>query len=800
MIKRYHAHFNPQTGEYQSNALHSSNTAQIAMSKNPVPELHNLLWLAGTLHDAGKLTDAWQDYFEDSIRNPGKFHEKLNHASIGGLLAEEWLSGTLAAEMLQTAIYSHHGLKDCISPGDSSSLFKNQLQKKAGLPYEEARQNVTHEVELDELEDYFSRAQADARKLASAINARCAEMGKDNLFGCREYYLGMYERLLISLLIDADRRDTEDFMSQDAAKAADSEGIREGSRELWESCIEHLEQRLVELKRDSDMNRCREAISESCRNAAYGPNRLYRLTVPTGAGKTLSSLRFALYHARERNKKRIIYVAPYHSILDQNAEEIKLAIKRPELVLEHHCNIVLEDEGEQKLYERITEDWSAPVVVTTAVQFLNALYQSKTGNVRRMHSLCDSVIIIDEIQALPVKVTELFNLAVNFLSGFVNATVVLCTATQPLLDKLQKNRLFQPQNMVGWEMSCRPQFLRTEIVNDTDILPGGLGIGQAADYAREKIKEHGQVLMIVNTKSCARRIFKELERNCPRNVQLFHLSTSMCPEHREDVLRQLKEKLLEEEPVVCISTQLVEAGVDLSFRCVIRSLAGLDNMVQAAGRCNRHKETDFGMVYIVRMSEEAENLSHLQDIQKAQEAMLPVLRQFQRDPGSLSRRLDSEFAIEMYFDRYFSARSNDLSYPETAEGVPVSLVSLLSENKIFRTEQTKKQILKQSFKTAGDLFKVIEDDGRFHVVVERDERVRNMLFALEDRETDFREKKLLLRKLQRVTVSVSGQERNEIGNGIRTVCEGSVLALDQRYYNEKTGLTLEPGLMTELIL
>ena len=265
------------------------------------------------------------------------------------------------------------------------------------------------------------------------------------MYGNRDFFLGMYERTIMSLLVDADRTDTACFMEQRELPAPKSD---EMMQDIWGKCITYLEQYLKSMKSESRLDEYRRDISRKCMEAGEREERLYRLTVPTGAGKTLSSLRFGLYHARKYHKRHIIYVAPYQSIIDQNAEEIRRAIHNDEIVLEHHCNVIHDDERERIRYEILTENWDSPIIVTTAVQFLNTLFASGIGNIRRMYSILNSVIIFDEVQALPVKITKLFNLSVNFLTAFGKSTVVLCSATQPLFDELDENRLLPPLSMI----------------------------------------------------------------------------------------------------------------------------------------------------------------------------------------------------------------------------------------------------------------------------------------------------------------------------------------------------------------
>ncbi len=794
----YNAHYNPVADQYQSNYAHLSQTADIAIQKNPIPFLENIIWLICRYHDAGKFSVLWQEYFQDNIKNPGSYTgSKEDHATAGGQLVKELFPDTVLSDIIETVIYSHHGLQDCIALEDDISLLKKRREKSAKLPIEECKEQFYKENDKKEIEHRCIAAREEWITLKNKIQNTMKSWEQSELYGNRDFFLGMYERLLLSLLIDADRRNTEDFMSgNDMAPALTDEELRK----IWTQCRENVENKIAKIADKNGINTYRNEISEACKNAAELLHNLYQLTVPTGAGKTLSSLRFAVTHAEKFHKKRIIYVAPFNSIVEQNSDEIKKALGMPEIVLEHHCNIIMETDEEQARYGRLTEDWQQPVIVTTAVQFLNTLFAGKMGNVRRMHSLCNSIIIMDEVQALPVKVLELFNMAVNFLTEFVDTTVVLCTATQPSLEALYKNRLRPPKDMITQSEDYREKLRRTEIIDCTTQIPGGMNIGEAAEFILEKAKKYGSVLFIANTKACARNVFQKLKKLCVEEFDIHHLSTNMYPKHRSDTLVAIRKGLETEKIQICISTQLIEAGVDISFRCVIRSLAGLDSIIQSAGRCNRHKEADLGYVYLIKMDMKAENISSLRDIRVSQDAMQTVLMKFKQRPEKLDHRLDSEKAIKMYFRHYFNCYvnqyGNPLQYPVTVKGVPTSIVNLLSDNSSLA--RSRRQILQQAFKTAGEEFEVIEDTSKISVVVAYEKAVKRKLSELEDIYTSLNKKKQILRELQPYTVSISQTERDKIGQGIYGVWDHRVLVLEDRFYNNKYGITTDPGSLPDL--
>lgn len=542
-----------------------------------------------------------------------------------------------------------------------------------------------------------------------------------------------------------------------------------------------------------------------CRQAADKEQNLYRLTVPTGAGKTLSSLRFALYHAKKTKKQHIIYIAPFNSILIQNAEEIRKAIGKADVVLEHHCNVVCE-EGEEDQYRKLTETWDSPIIVTTAVQILNTLFSAQKSCIRRMHTLCNSIIIFDEVQAIPVKCMELFNLAVNFLTQFCGTTVVLCSATQPTLAPIKENNICECIEMAGRPEKYANAFKRTDIKDATELYPGGMEIEDLSEFVKEKTEQYQSTLVILNTTACAMNTFQQLKAICPQEYELFHLSNNMCPQHKLDTLKSIKQILNEQsKKIICVSTQVVEAGVNFSFGCVVRSKAGLDNIIQAAGRCNRHKELGrMGTVFIVQMSEKAEKLSHLQEIRNAQAALQKVLEDYKNNSLKFRDTLDSEEAIKAYYLNYYSQlRTNETKF--LIDKQTTTIIELLGENKvgqlqyIRRNGEKVKTKLPQAFLTAGQAFEVIFNDYKVSVVVPYNDEARELLDKLSQDYLEIEEQKKILKKLQRYTVGISEERKNKLGNAIHEICNGKILVLCDGYYNKEVGVVDEPNMEFQML-
>lgn len=345
---------------------------------------------------------------------------------------------------------------------------------------------------------------------------------------------------------------------------------------------ETLGRYLLEFSRNSQPGKVGEKRAEilsHCLEAAEKKPGIFSLTVPTGGGKTLSSLAFALKHARIHGFRRVIYVIPFTSIIEQNADVFRKALAElgPDIVLEHHSNLDPDDESKCSSRSRLAaENWDARVVVTTNVQFFESLHANRTSRCRKIHRIARSVIVLDEAQTLPVGYMATCLRTLEELTTHYGSTVVLCTATQPVLHRSQE---FKIGIEAPVEIIPDPQSLYRDLKR---VVVKQLGKISDADLIA-KLLEYPQSLCIVNTRKHARDLFKML----PQDGSNFHLSALLCPEHRSDILVKIKERLAENTPVRIISTQLIEAGVDIDLPVVFRSLAGLDSIAQAAGRCDR---------------------------------------------------------------------------------------------------------------------------------------------------------------------------------------------------------------------
>ena len=384
-------------------------------------------------------------------------------------------------------------------------------------------------------------------------------------------------------------------------------------------------------------------------------------------------------------------------------------------MLEHHSNITPE---QQTWREKIlSENWDAPVVYTTMVQFLETLFGAGTRGARRMHQLANAVLIFDEVQTLPIKCTHLFNNAVNFLAEQCNSTVVLCTATQPLLHQVAAAkgaiRLAVQHEIMPDVRKLFADLKRVEVCDQRK--PGGWEVSEVAQLALNELARAGSSLVIVNTKRAAQNIFVNCRAQLDKH-EVFHLSTDMCPAHRKEELATVRARLLEGLPTLCVSTQLIEAGVDVDFGVVIRYLAGLDSIAQAAGRCNRNGRPAPGIVHIVNPRPEDERLDSLPDIDEGRKIAMRVLDDYAQDPERYAHNIFGPAALDDFYKYYFFERQSEMDYSLSPSevGRDDTISNLLAENSGTvadcrrRHGRVPERLLNQSFMAAAKAFRVID--------------------------------------------------------------------------------------------
>jgi len=774
--------------------------------------------LIGLLHDLGKYSEEFQVYLQSAtgLLNPDEDEEfvdaeelrgKVDHSSAGAQFVWREMVcrgplGQYVGQMLALCIASHHsGLIDCLTSGPNRPVedaFTKRMNKVNGRTHLEEALVKGEETILARAQELLSLPEM-LDGIQSAIRSIILDAPiKNDRSIVAQQQIGLLVRFLFSCLIDADRIDTADFESPRQARLR----LR-GSYAGWEPLIGLLEKHLTSLQPRHRIDQLRQDISLHCLQGASRDKGIYTLTVPTGGGKTLASLRFALHHAKKHGMDRVIYVIPFTSIIDQNAEVVR-GILEPQgtepgsVVLEHHSNLTPEQQSWRG--KILSENWDAPVVYTTSVQFLETLFGAGTRGARRMHQLANAVLIFDEIQTLPVNCVHMFNNAINFLADRCGSTVVLCTATQPLLDKVDATkgaiRIPKGNELMPDVKQLFDELKRVEINNRRK--PGGWTMGEVAALAQEETVSAGSCLVIVNTKNAAQTLYRLSKEQVAASI--YHLSTNMCPAHRKAILAEVRARLEKQEPTLCISTQLIEAGVDVDFGAVIRFTAGLDSIAQAAGRCNRNGIRHIGHVHVVNPQDE--NLSMLPDIQTGKEKAEWVLDDYEGNPASFGSNPIGPEAMNLYYDRYFFARKTTMDYPISAQslGRNDTLLNLLSVNTLATSEHARimgrapEIYLRQSFMSAAKAFKAIDTPTR-GVIVPYGQTGCDLITALcaaylPDKEFD------LLRRAQQFSVNVFPQVLERLTNAgvVREIQEGTgiLFLADSRYYSEEFGLSEKP--------
>jgi len=758
---QYYAHSTNSLdkSDWQSLEDHLLEVAQLSSKFAKIYGVEKCGWVAGLLHDLGKYTKEFQNYLERSQRGERAKRGEVVHALQGAKYVEEKITDNVTSDIIGNVIASHHGgLFDTITDGERTLSAKTDKNEDV-LHYAEAIREFSPGI--------------DEAKLKEEILNFCRISQQREL--SRPFMLQLLTKTIYSCVVDADRCNTARL---------------EIGNELpdWGFLIQQLEVYLEKLPQNkkTDIDNIRMKISEQCKQGGSREQGIFTLSVPTGGGKTLSSLRFALENAKTHKLKRIIYVIPYLSILDQTAEKFHevFSDNGGDLILEHHSNFELpEEDDEEKEYRLLTSRWDSPIILTTMVQFLETIYSNKASKLRKFHNMSEAVLIFDEIQALPIKCTHLFNDAVNYLQTFGKSTILLCTATQPHLHKTERPVLLSDKlDIVRFTPDELKIFERVYIEDRTCL---AMNYREIAELVKTQIGQKKSTLVILNTKSDAAKVYKQCEQiECEK----VFLTTDLCPAHRLDILERVRKNLGSDtkQVILCVSTQLIEAGVDVSFDCVIRAQAGMDSIIQAAGRCNRNKdELTPQPVFVVDVKDE--KLSQLPEIRDGKNITARVFREKQ------SNNLLDDEVINLFYQYYFYDQKGkmDFNIKNTT-----TVYSLLNDNPLgtvaYKNRNNMKYFgLPTAFRTAAEEFSVI-DGAQIGIVVHygnSQELVNDF-----ERTNELKEKIRILKKLQKYTVSV-------YLNKLQSIIEAHTIRLvDNSFYflnNEKYYDSTEKGLLLD---
>lgn len=695
--------------------------------------------LAGLWHDLGKYRDKFQKYIKSVSGYDAEAHiegapGRVDHSTAGAIYAIEKLG--LQGRILAYLIAGHHaGLPDWNNAEGGQSTLLQRIKTGKQNGYLQEVHNAAPPAEI----------------LNQPRPASLPPKGS----------LALWLRMLFSCLVDADFLDTEAFMDDKKS------GLRSGypSIEALKSAFDqHMTDKAANAK-DSAVNRIRAEVLRQCREKGELPSGLFSLTVPTGGGKTLSSMAFALTHAVHHGKDRVIYVIPYTSILEQTAEIFR-SIFGAENVIEHHSN--LDPEREDSRSRLATENWDAPIIVTTNVQFFESLFTAKTSRCRKLHNIVNSVVVLDEAQLLPPEfLAPILHVMQDLVNGY-KVSLVLSTATQPA---------FAPRpKFLGLKDVCElmddPGKLYTGLKRVEAELPDDFANSRTWESIAEELQKYESVLCIVNS----RKDCRELHGLMPRDT--IHLSALMCGQHRSQVIAEIKQRLKDGIPTRVISTQLVEAGVDMDFPVVYRALAGLDAVAQAAGRCNREGTLlQLGKVVVfVPPKPAAPGL-----LRKAQQSGEEIMRLSKGDPLTRER-------FEAYFRHYY-ASLNSLD--------KANIISLLDLHNMG-TSCAEAGKYKFNFRTVAGLFRLIDEEGQTAVIVHYGESQR-LIDALEKSQNmEPHERRGILRKLQRYTVSIREHECKKLfdSKDIKEIFPGVYAQQTAGLYDDKLGFLIDGILLS----
>ena len=729
----YIAHKSKEGDREHPLILHLNSTAEKAKHFAEAFSAEQYAYACGLLHDIGKYSNEFQD------RIKGK-QIHCDHSTAGAI---EALKLNNSGKLLSYCIAGHH-------TGLLNAGFKSDIGNESTL-------SARLKKEIPDYKNAFKEINLADISIPKIPNIRPINA---NDYG---FSIAFFIRMIYSCLVDADFLDTEQFMSNGK--------ITRAKKHDFDLLLNSLIKECDKFKKNTKINIIRNIILSQCVQQAKQKRGIFTLTVPTGGGKTLSSLSFAINHLIENKMDRIIYVIPYTSIIEQNAKIFKEILGK-ENVLEHHSNFDFSDsEDSINNYLKLSsENWDIPIIVTTNVQFFESLFANKPSRCRKLHNIANSVIIFDEAQMLPTEylvpcIMTISELAVNYYSS-----IVLCTATQPAF-KYILPKTIQTREICTINKEMGDIFKRNRIVKR-----GELPVQNLADELNEK----RQVLCIVNTRNHALELFSKI-----KSENKFHLSTLMYPNHRKETISQIKGKLLNAEPCVVVSTQVIEAGVDIDFPIVYRSMAGLDSIVQAAGRCNREGKLKdinsnpiLGEVHVFT----PENIY-------TQHQPHSFKRPIAITEGIMRRYEDifSDEAIQKYFEELYMLSGE--------EGLDIKGIYKDLISGIDYTAKNPKDNFNFNFEDIADKFKLIEENTIPIIIPysysgnnSDNNEVKNLINKLKFSDNVGG----ILRSLQGYTVNVYKNEFNSllIQGKLECIKQDIFILADNDCYDNKTGLRI----------
>ncbi|MFP5527879.1 CRISPR-associated helicase Cas3' [Peptococcus simiae] len=844
MFKDIYAHLDQGNRRHRQLLLtHLINVAEDCKGLAQPVQLSQSAYLVGLLHDIGKINHN----FQRKICEDRALH--VDHSSLGGyfifklfesessrLLSQskayeqlfqsfkDW--GTLYSELCDYAniiaysIMSHHGPYDMVRKNRKNeyeyTTFSRlkKIQNEGGLDchllYEEVSAHMTAQGIL--LQELFYKGFLEYMVTIQKLRQLCDQ--SDDKEEALLFYKGMLIRLIVSILKSADIKDTINAF-EPIAERQDKEAVQQLVRE-WEGCIDRRYAAFGQPT--SPLNIIRRKIASTILQRSQQDSAgIYRLDLPTGAGKTLLSLRYGVNQMKYTGKQRFFYVTSYLSVLEQNAAEIKKVLRQSPYILEHHSNVINEDIlpddpaanddlddallGVSKKF--LLDDWTSPMILTTMVQFFNTLFKGHSSHLMRFKSFINSVVILDELQSLPTEMLYLTNLALNFMRTVMGTSIVLSTATQPTYHSnhlthrlIYGDALGQNTNIITLSREELRVFDRASL-----CLYGDIGKEYPLADLYDLVCKHPDKsrLIILNTKGVVKGLYDLVEKDLPHE-DLYYLTTNLTANDRLERLQVIKEKLSQSIPICVITTPLIEAGVDVDFDLVIRSLTGMDSIVQAMGRCNREGKRDKAATYVINLDSKEERIMPLKGMNERKSAGRYTLLQ-------AKGKIPISALTDKYFEKLY-ANLDDCTLDPT-----LSLLASNSPSKellfkspgdasiqavgdyLFYREGLILQLF-QAFKRGYDNFQLIPDQQKTAIVASED--TEGYLDELRDLERTYKygygfkelkKVKAIIRKLSNDTVPVYDRDLENC----ESLFEGLVYILPEEFYSEDFGVQFDQG-------
>jgi CRISPR-associated endonuclease/helicase Cas3 len=710
---QYLAHRDNDTGKEQSLIDHLISTAELC-KENAIPIFKDIAWLCGYYHDVGK----YSELFQKRVRN---IPVRVSHADCGAVEIDKQYNIPFKY-MLEYCIAGHHtGLQDggtCADNETDGTLWGTLKAKHED--YSAFKTEISDKkLSFDEFMSYFQRYCKDNEEIFELF--------------------AFFTKYIYSCLTDADFIDTERFFGS---------GGERGEKANLKAALDKLDSEMKGFVCDTKIKAERPKLQQQAlKNMDYNAN-IHILNMPTGSGKTLCSAKLALETAIRCNKKRIIYVIPYNSIIEQTAETLGKIFGDSLPILQHHSNYDFDKAGDETTAEKLKrscENWDYPMIITTNIQFFQSVYDYKSSKLRKLHNMADSVIIFDEIHTLPYKYLKPCFRAIGYITEHLKSHAILLSATMPDYTNLFEKHL--ANNKINKLITDYSGFKVFDKCNYSYI-------GECSDETiAQKSSEHSS-LIVVNSRKKARELYKKIDGT------KYHLSTYMTSKQRSEIIEEIKKKLAADENITVVSTSLIEVGVDLDFCEVFRETAGLENILQAGGRCNRDGKRDWGNVYVFDFDD------------------TPIYKGDLSVNANVTRSLFSEYenvsdlkCIEEYFKRLLKLHEDDIE-----------------ANTIFNFNGACTSFDSIPFRSFSKSFKLIENES-FAVVIpdETDEELKELIKQLENGKLSVK------RALQRYCANVKKYELEKLikCGVIDDYGTGLPVLTDSDYYDKDMGLLLE---------